>query len=83
MGEWGGYMQAYSEFISKAWWSVVRHHIVPTTNDNTLGATNLYLVVSFMANIGMNIPWIIVEKIQDRGYSSIPYYLFLVSSHSH
>lgn len=29
------------KFLAKAWWSMVKYNIVPTTNNNNLGATNV------------------------------------------
>lgn len=41
--------------VAKAWWSVVRHRIDPTTNNNTLGLTNVGLVSTLISMMELNI----------------------------
>lgn len=41
-------------FISKAWWLIIKHQIIPTNNDNILGATNAYLVTALILGVKLN-----------------------------
>lgn len=36
------------KYKAKSWWSIVKHHSVPTIINNTLVGTNAYLVATFM-----------------------------------
>lgn len=54
------------KFDAKAYWSIVRHCISPPSNHNILGKTNSCLVVALILRVDLNIPWIIIDEIQDR-----------------
>ncbi|KAF3618316.1 hypothetical protein FXO38_33498 [Capsicum annuum] len=54
------------KFTTKIWWLVFMHRIAPTTNGNTLGVTNYYLVAAFVLGVELNILQIIMEEIRDR-----------------
>lgn len=68
------------KFVTKSWWSVLRYYTIPAVYDNTLGATNVSLVATFMVELELNILKIIMEDIRDKGGSLVSHYHFYASS---
>ncbi|MCE0481051.1 hypothetical protein HAX54_038448, partial [Datura stramonium] len=52
-------------FLAKSWWSIVRHRLAPTMDDNVLSAHRVALVACIMSEYLLNIPRIIATKIQE------------------
>ncbi|MCD7452536.1 hypothetical protein HAX54_017365 [Datura stramonium] len=50
-------------FLAKSLWSIVRHHLAPTVNDNALSADRAALVECIMFEYLLNIPRIIATEI--------------------
>ncbi|MCD9643003.1 hypothetical protein HAX54_030101 [Datura stramonium] len=53
-------------FIAKARWTLVRHRLAPTINDNTSSADREALVACLMYLYPINIPRIIADEIRDQ-----------------
>ncbi|MCD7469276.1 hypothetical protein HAX54_008202 [Datura stramonium] len=50
----------------KSWWSIVRHRLAPTVNDNVFITERAALVACIMSEYPMNIPRIIATEIRER-----------------
>lgn len=72
--------KASLNFIVKACWTLVRHRLAPTVNDNTLSTDREALIVCIMSRYAINILRVIAKEIRDRamGLSTTISFLNLV-----
>lgn len=53
-------------FTIRDWWSIIRHHIEPIKNGNTLMYNKVEMVITIMVELYLNIIWIITDENRDR-----------------